>query len=192
MGEELLCAALVGNKTVVGSERGVLRIWETGRWEDAPESVRIRGEGIEAVCAVPDILKAGGARDTVVCGMGDGAISILRLGKGKRRVIGEVSHDQIDAPGSLGFLEGDENRRMVSGGGRVVKIWEEERHSVDNGGSPKEDGEDSLDESDIENDDEGESSDEVKSQRKRKKKTERAKGNGEHGNHGIIAFHGMD
>ena len=191
MGEELLCAALVGNKTVVGSERGVLRIWETGRWEEPPESVRIRGEGIEAVCAVPDTLKSGEARDTVVCGMGDGAISILRLGKGKRRVIGEVSHDQIDAPGSLGFLE-DEGRRMVSGGGKVVKIWEEEPQSIDKGVSPDRDDGESLDESGIENDDEGESSDEVETQRKRKKKTKMAKGKGKHGNHGVIAFHGMD
>ena len=73
----------------------------------------------------------------------------------------------------------------------MVKIWEE-RHSIDSGVSPDRDDGESLDESGIENDDEGESSDEVETQRKRKKKVERAKGKGKHGNHGIIAFHGMD
>lgn len=195
--EELLCSTLVGSKAVVGGERGVLRIWETGRWEEPPQKFHIGREGIEAICAVPDTLKAGRGGDKVVCGMGDGAIGVVQVAKGKTKVVAELSHDQIDAPASLGFVGengADGEARMVSGGGKVIKVWEEiaEHHGKSEEGQKEQSFEGSEDEDDEEEEEEEDSSDEEEKQRKRRKKRRKAKGTDKRGDHGVMAFKGMD
>lgn len=189
--EELLCSTLVGSKAVVGGERGVLRIWETGRWEEPPQKFHIGQEGIEAICAVPDTLKAGRGGDKVLCGIGDGAIGVVRLAKGKTKVIAELSHDQIDAPASLGFVGADGadgEGRMVSSGGRVIKVWEEiaERDGTVEEGQEEQSSEDSEPEA------EEDSSDEEEKQRKRRKKRRKNQSTDKLGDHGVMAFKGMD
>lgn len=193
--EELLCSALVGSKAVVGGERGVLRIWETGNWEEPPQTFHAGREGVEAVCAVPDSLKAGKGGDKVVCGMGNGAIGVVQLAKGKTKVVAELSHDHIDAPASLGFVEAhgaDREGRMVSGGGRVIKVWEEitERDATVEKAQEEQSSEDS--ENEEEEEEEEDSSDEEEKQRKRTKKRRRNQGPDKRGDHGVMAFKGMD
>lgn len=191
--EELLCSTLVGGKAVVGGERGVLRIWETGRWEEPPQKFHIGREGIEAICAVPDTLKAGRGGDKVVCGMGDGAIGVVQVAKGKTKVVAELSHDQIDAPASLGFVGepgADGEARMVSGGGKVIKVWEE---TVERDGKSEEGPEEqSFDGSEDEEKEEEDSSDEEEKQRKRRKKRRKNQGTDKRGDHGVMAFKNMD
>lgn len=189
--EELLCSTLVGSKAVVGGERGVLRIWETGRWEEPPQKFYAGKEGIEAVCAVPDTVRAGRGGDTVVCGMGNGAIGVVRLAKGKTKVVAELSHDQIDAPASLGFVGADGasgEGRMVSGGGRVIKVWEEiaERDAKDEEGQQDHSSEGDEDEN------EENSSDNKEQQHKRRKKRRKNPATDKRGDHGVMAFKGMD
>ena len=137
-------------------------------------------------------MKAGQGGDTAVCGMEDGSIRVLRLGKGKNRVIAEMSHDQIEAPASLGFLTGDAGGRMVSGGGRVIKVWEERGTTEANSdGLTNETVEESLD-SDADDEGEGDSSEEEMRPQKRRKKSKRAKKGDKRGDHGVMAFTGME
>ncbi len=177
----------------MGGERGVLRIWETGRWEQPPQKIHIGKEGIEAVCAVPESLKAGRGGDKVVCGMGNGAIGVVQLAKGKTKVVAELSHDQIDAPASLGFVGADGaegGARMVSGGGRVVKVWEEiaeHDRTVEEGQKDH-----SPEDSEEEEEEDEDCSDEEEKQRKKRKKRRKNQGTDKRGDHGVMAFKGMD
>lgn len=188
--EELLCSTIVDSKTIVGSEQGVLRIWETGKWEAPPKTYHVGSDGVEAIAAIPDTLEAT-QRGNTICGMEDGNIKILRLGEGMNRLVGEVSHDQIDAPSALGFLTGDGGGRMISGGGKVIKVWEEKEVVVpDKDRYANGSAEDSVDDTKGE-DEEEENSEEEKRPQRRRKKSKRSKSKDKRGNHGVMAFKGM-
>ena len=120
LGDELLSSTIVGAKVVVGSEKGVLRVWDLGKWDDEPERIHVGGrdaESTDVLSAVPEEWErhlgcAGGGG--VIAGMGDGSINIVRLGKGKGKLMGEIRHDEVSilalllvlcwrSPGSLLF-----------------------------------------------------------------------------------------
>ena len=197
-GEELLSSALVGDKIVMGSEKGVLRVWEVGKWDDEPERIHVGGrdtESADVLSAVSEELRArlGFAEGGVIAGMGDGSINIVRLGKGKAKVVGEIRHDEIEPVGGLAFEVGG---RMVSGGGTTVKVWEQATTSgaQDDGYGKVLDGESSDDGSGKEDDkaeDDEDSSDEEEKQKKRKKRRKRGKGK-PNTESGIMGFKGMD
>ena len=193
-GEELLSSTLVGDKAVVGSEKGVLRVWEAGKWDNEPERIHvggIHGEGADVLSSIPKKLgvQMGCSDGGVIAGMSDGSINIVRLGKGKGKLMGEIRHDEIEPVGGLGFEVGG---RMISGGGAVVKVWEqatiggaqdEDLENVANGGADSDDQDDEGDK---------ESSDEEERQRKRKKRRKKSKGSAKSIGNGIRGFSGMD
>lgn len=195
-GEELLSSCIVDRKLVVGSEKGGLRIWQVGSWDDNEQTVAVAGKGASA-----DVLTAVGQNAMVAVGMDDGVVRFVDLSRKKPKVLpeAEVRHDEVEGVLGLGFEVGG---RMISGGGQVVKVWED-GNSVDDG-----EGEEDEDEglgttngkrvngfgSDEEESEEGgkESSDEEMRKRK-KKKRRRNKGKTQSGGQQhVIAFKGMD
>ena len=196
IGEELLSSTLVGDKAVVGSEKGVLRVWEVGNWDNEPERIHIggmHGEGADVLSSIPEKLgmQLGCSDGGVIAGMSDGSINIVRLGKGKGKLMGEIRHDEIEPVGGLGFEVGG---RMISGGGDVVKVWEqatidgaqdEDLKNTANGGSD-------VDSDDQDDENDTESSDEEEKQRKRKKRKKKGKGSAKNVGNGILGFSGMD
>lgn len=121
LGEELLSSVVMGDGTViVGGERGVLRIWKNGLW--GKESGRVvveRGETLDVLGRAP--AGTGNAEgETVVVGMGDGRVKVVSVQR--RKVIGEVRHDEIEGVLGVAF---EVDGRMISAGGPTVKVWEE-------------------------------------------------------------------
>ena len=180
-----------GEKVLVGDGNGVVTVWERGAWEDQEERIVLeRGgtggkESVDALAEVPDEIGEG---KCVVVGMGDGFIKVVKVGI--NRVVGECRHDEIEGVVGLGFEKGG---RMISGGGLVVKIWEE---SMVNDGEAEEgvNTKRRMEGNEIEEDeDEDEDSSEGENERKRRKKRKRKKGKGHSGSqHQVIGFKGMD
>lgn len=184
--EELLSSCLVtdlpkkgssvGSKVLVGAGNGIVTLWEKGVWDDQDEritvdSARRGGDSLDVIVNVPDSI----GRHLVAVGLGGGSIRIVKLGMNK--VIADVRHDEVEGVVALGF---EAEGRMISGGGQIVKVWQEEMDAVE---KDEDDGNDTLDKrqresSDERSDDESEedSSDEEVEQRSRKKKRKRNKG----------------
>lgn len=200
MGEELLSSCNIEGKVFVGGERGVLRGWEIGGWDEEEERINVaRGESLDVLSSVPE--EVGGNKwggDSVAVGLGDGKVRVVKVTKGKGKVVGEMVHDEVEPVVGVGFEVGG---RMVSGGGSVVKVWQE---SV--GGAADYDDEEetvagALDvnggagsDSDEDNDDgasDDESSEEEKP-RKRKKKRKRGKGKDLGNEKQVIKLKGLD
>lgn len=204
--EELLCSVFVGGlpskpgrskgeKVLIGSSSGVLTLWERGVWDDQDERIivdgggRGGGESLDALAVIPEEVGDGGKN--VVVGVGDGTIRIVKLGLNK--VIGELRHDELEGVVGLGFdIEG----RMISGGGHVVKVWQEEMAGDENGVDEEE--EEDSDEDVPQNirkrrgsDSEEESSSDEDERRSRKKKRKGNKAKDRSGN-GVLAFKGLD
>jgi hypothetical protein len=204
--EELLCSVFVGGlpskpgrskgeKVLIGSSSGVLTLWERGVWDDQDERIivdgagRGGGESLDTLAVMPEGVGDGGKN--VVVGVGDGTIRIVKLGLNK--VIGELRHDELEGVVGLGF---DVGGRMISGGGHVVKVWQEEMGDED--GVDEEEDEDS-DEEDIavdrkkrglsDSDDDDSSEDEAE-RRSRKKKRKGSKSKNKGGN-GVLGFKGL-
>lgn len=202
--EELLCSVYVGGlphrpgrssgeKVLVGSSTGVLTLWEKGVWDDQDERIYVDrgvggGESLDSLVVMPDGVGDGGKN--VVVGCGDGTIRIVQLGPNK--VVGEpLRHDDVEAVVGLGF---DVGGRLISGGGSVVKVWQEklslddEEDSDEDVGAQKRplDGDD-ADDSDK---DAADSSDDEEGGRKRRKK--RKKGKGKVSDSGILKFKGLE
>lgn len=196
-GEEILSSCVVDGKLVVGSEKGVLRIWQVGSWDDNEQTVAVLGKGASA-----DVLAAVGEEPLVAVGMDDGCVRFVDMGRKRPKLLheAEVRHDEVEGVLGLGFEVGG---RMISGGGQVVKVWEDS--------SGVDDGEDEKDEddglrgtndkrvngfgSDENGSEEGghESSEEEQRKRKKKKKRKRNKGKTQSGGQQrITAFKGMD
>ena len=123
--EELLCSvALQGHdeKVFVGSANGGLLVFDRGEWKDRVARASLdAGESVEALCQVPGAVFGGGGG--VAAGLGDGRVILAKMGKGGHAdVLGEVRHDEFEGVVGVGFeVEG----RMVSGGGGLVKVWQE-------------------------------------------------------------------
>ena len=199
--EELLSSNIVGNKLVVGDAKGVLRMWEVGVWDDNEETVGLgKGASADVLTAVPEGL---GNEQMAAVGMDDGYIRLVAMGGKRAKVVVELRHDEVEGVGALGFEVGG---RMISGGGAVVKVWEEnlggnegdeadndienggEERGAENGKRANGSGSDKNDGSEVGGD---ESSDEEKPKRK-KKKRKRNKGKDRSGGQHVMAFKGLD
>ena len=192
-GEELLSSTVIGGKMVVGGEKGVLRMWEVGVWDDNEETVVV-GKSASA-----DVLAAEPEGKMVGVGMDDGFVRFVAMGssvgkkKGRASVVGEIRHDEIEGVVGLGWESGG---RLISGGGSVVKVWEagigggegsEEDEYEGIAGGKRVNGFGSEDNS---QDGGGESCEEEEKPRKRKKR-KKNKGKGKVGGH-VMAFKGID
>lgn len=195
-GEEILSSCVVDEKLVVGSEKGSLRIWQVGSWDDNEQTIAVVGKGASA-----DVLAAVGERPLVAVGMDDGSVRFVYLGRKRPKVLheAEVRHDEVEGVLGLGFEVGE---RLISGGGQVVKVWEE-TYGVDDGEA--EEGEDEelgvtngkrlngfgSDEDGSEEG--GQDSSEEEQRKRKKKKKKRNKGKTQSGGQQhITAFKGLD
>lgn len=188
LGEELFCGTVVGNKVVVGGDRGILRMCELGEWDRAEERAIVgKGESLDVLSTVRE--GAGGAvAEMVAVGMENGMVKIVEVKR--RKVVAELRHDEGEGVVALGFeIWG----RMISGGGQVVKVWQESMADEDEGEAGPEvmNGDESNSEQDDSNENQDQSSEEEKS-RKKPKKRKRNKGQAQSGGKHVIAFKGID
>lgn len=121
-----------GEKVVVGSSAGVLTLWEKGVWDDQDERIIVDGakgggESLDVMVMMPDGVGDGGKN--IVVGVGDGTVRIVKIGVNK--VVGEsLRHDDVESVVGLGF---DVGGRLISGGGSIVKVWQEKMNLDDEG-----------------------------------------------------------
>jgi hypothetical protein len=184
----------VGEKVLVGGATGILTLWERGVWDDQDERINVDksaggGESLDTLALVPDGVGAGGK--VVAVGLGNGALRFVKIGPNK--VIAELKHDELqaDAVVGLGF---DVTGRMISGGGKMVKVWHEklageQEESEEEEPKVAKRGLDSDDDSDDSDEEEEDSSEEEKEQKKRKK---RKRSKGKQKGNGILGFAGLD
>ncbi|KAI0859666.1 WD repeat domain-containing protein jip5 [Xylaria cubensis] len=219
--DELLCSAFIAGMgpkknrdngvVAVGTGSGVLTLWDKGSWDDQfdrviVDSARGGGESLDCIVQIPEDL----SRDKkVAIGLGDGSLSLVNLTK--REVSSFLRHDDLEAVVGLGF---DCQGRMISGGGRTVKIWQDSAvPRSDDAEDSEEDSDDDDDDDDGDDDDDSDdsggavptkgngkrqaNSDDSDSDNEQKQKRKRKKGKGKvelgpHGAHGILKFKGLD
>ena len=198
-----------GEKAVIGSSGGVLTLWEKGVWDDQDERIVVDGSGkggsggesLDVMCLVPEDVMLGGKG--VAVGVGDGTVRIVEVGKNK--VVANLRHDDVEGVVGLGF---ECQGRMISGGGSVVKVWQEisarEQDEEDDEESDSEDDEEAdvgVEVEDVvmggekrelqkESSEEEDSSEYEKSNKRRKKKRRSKKSKNDIGN-GILKFKGL-
>ncbi|KAJ4356955.1 WD repeat-containing protein jip5 [Ascochyta clinopodiicola] len=193
----------VGEKVLVGGGNGVLTLWERGVWDDQDERITVDrskggGESLDALALLPAGVGPGGKIAAV--GLGNGDLRFVRIGQNK--VIAELKHDELSQEGVIG-LGFDVTGRMISGGGRTVKVWGEKgalAAATDDDEEEEEEEEEDDDEADagtkrnLESDSDKDSDDDSSSdeeQMSKRKKRKRNKGKQQRG-HGILQFSGLD
>ena len=195
----------VGEKVLVGGGNGVLTLWERGVWDDQDERITVDrskggGESLDALALLPAGVGPGGKIAAV--GLGNGDLRFVKIGQNK--VIAELKHDELAQEGVIG-LGFDVTGRMISGGGKTVKVWGEKGalgatdDDDDDDDEEEEEAEDDDEptakrahesESDKDSDDDMDDSSEEEERGKRKKR-KRNKGKQQKG-HGILQFSGLD
>ena len=190
-GEELLSSTVVNGKLVVGGERGGLRLWEIGVWDDNEETVIVgKTASADVLAAAPPEI---GKEQLLAVGMDDGFVRFVGMGGKRPKLVGAVRHDEIEGVLGLGFEVGG---RMCSGGGGVVQIWEETLLG-DNDEDEQEAsaGDDGVQDVGSEGDDSGTDEDDSEKEekpKKRKKKKKRNKGKEKSAGQHVMAFKDMD
>jgi hypothetical protein len=183
----------VGEKVLVGGGNGVLTLWERGVWDDQDERITVDrsqggGESLDALALLPPGVGPFGKIAAV--GLGNGDIRFVKIGQNK--VIGELKHDELSHEGVIG-LDFDVTGRMISGGGRTVKVWGEKGPEAAVVDAPEtSDAKRDLDsDSDQDSDQDMEDSSDEEEQQSKRKKRKRNKGKQQSG-HGILKFSGLD
>jgi WD40 repeat protein len=107
-------------KAVVGGGDGVITLWEKGQWDDQDERITVsrEKETLDCITEIPSGI--GGYGKKVAVGLGDGKVRFVTLGQ--KKVVGEVIHDEVEGVIGLDF---DVGGRMISGGGSIIKVWQE-------------------------------------------------------------------
>ena len=202
--EELLSSVFVGGlpskpgrskgeKFLVGSSTGVLTLWERGVWDDQDERIIVDagqggGDSLDAMVLMPEAVGRSGKN--VVVGVGDGTIRVVKLGVNK--IVEEpLRHDEVEAVVALGF---DVGGRLISGGGSIVKVWQEQMNLDD-----EDEDEDSDSEEEtapikraLGSDDDSDDADSSEEEDKRRKKRKKSKGKEKNAGNGILKFKGLD
>ena len=118
----------VGAKVLVGQSDGILSLFEKGVWGDIDERIYVDGEGasVDALCEVPFefLPKAGKLKmneKIVACGLDDGTIRFVRIGRNAVLHEWELKHDDLEGVTSISFDA--DGQRMITGGGQTVKVW---------------------------------------------------------------------
>lgn len=212
--DDLLCATYMPglgmkgakeNVLAVGGSTGVITLWDRGSWDDQQDRMVVsREESVDAVVAVPAEVGYGRpSGKAVFAATGDGRVTMFDAGKRQAIEGGELRHDDLEGVVAMGF---DCFSRLVTGGGKVVKIWEdlkdlqgEDEDSSEEGDEDSdEDGsakgtkrsrEESSDDSDSDSEEERERE---RRERQRKKKEAVAARLGPMGAHGVLKFEGLD
>lgn len=107
-------------KAIVGGGDGVITLWEKGQWDDQDERITVsrEKETLDCITEIPSGI--GGYGKKVAVGLGDGKVRFVTLGQ--KKVVGEVIHDEVEGVIGLDF---DVGGRMISGGGSIIKVWQE-------------------------------------------------------------------
>ncbi|KKA26422.1 hypothetical protein TD95_000155 [Thielaviopsis punctulata] len=150
---------------VTGSDGGMVKTWDPANLAKPVHKVRVcEGETIECLVGLPQELGLG---DKVACGCGDGIIRVVDLRT--RKVVEEMtmSHDALQGEPVVA-LAVDSYGRLISGGGQIVKVWEELSELQGQGDSEEEDeDEDDDDDGDDDEDEDDEEQDKPKTSGKR-------------------------
>jgi hypothetical protein len=203
--EELLCSVMVtglssrgtnvGQKLLVGNGNGVLTLWERGVWDDQDERITVDrqqggGESLDSIALLPE--GVGPAGKIAVVGLGNGSLRFVKIGPNK--VVAELRHDEFENESVFG-LGFDSTGRMISSGGKMIKVWHEKVASEqperdEDSGAKRGHDSDSDEDSDEEMGDSDSSEDEKES--KKRKKRKRNKGKQQQQGNGIVGFSGLD
>lgn len=192
----------------VGSGSGVVTMWDRGAWDDQQERIivdggKAGGESIDAMVRIPQDMGLG---KKIVCGVGDGSLRIVDLVRREVDRSTNLRHDDMEAVVSLAF---DCQNRLISAGGKTIKVWEElsdlqgDDDDSDDAESDYDDDEDEAQAnengkrpagSDSDDDDESDDDDGVEEMKKRAKRRKEMQKNklGPMGAHGVLGFEGID
>ncbi|PFH62663.1 hypothetical protein XA68_12534 [Ophiocordyceps unilateralis] len=181
----------------VGSASGVLTLWDRGTWDDQQERIivdRAEGESIDALVRVPPEMGLGAHK--LVCGVGDGYLRIVDLARRHVDVSANLRNDDTEGIVALSF---DPHNRLISAGGRTVKVWEElsdlqHKESEDDDDDDDDEGRNGKRSPDFPADDESGSNDGLAEMKRRAKRRKEAQHNklGPMGAHGVLGFDGID